>query len=615
MAEQWQIPRNRIKTRTGCSRCKQRRIKCDESHPDCNNCTRRGFECPGYKRPLKWSSKYEFGGNGTLNWSESRIRSPRPTSASGDPAVNTFFEGCWSGILTPNRSPLSIDPNILSTTQSENVTPSLEAHQNFNLNFPNERLPIQPPDQLLNPEEWDEWLNDGLSLHIPMPLEDEDTGISRHYFVQVCRINSCVDSEKNFFRAEITSLMASSPLLYHCVLSMSAAHLTGLDENKVTSARDHRTKAHSSLQSAILNLSKGKREEDHESCEILLGSILLGMTDSWHNPSFLGTTHLHGARAVFKRWILPDNPKQPEGLREFITGVMVYWEAMSSFVVNQSFDEISYLDNLCDHRTSSKIYLNPWTGISTPLFVYLAKVGTLARQRLLLKQLSTVMSQTSSRSQIHATILQSARDAESALISYLIPKKDEIEDPIDPVTTVTHLQRIAQIYRLSALVELYRNFPDLLQSSSTSGPTPASKTLAIAASILNLIATIPHTSGVTCLLTIPLVIAGSTLQHTQCSSRPVLPDPSQSGWDNVSTELVSIAAQGDVQKHWRGFVQTRLQEVRRYVGLAPISRASEILEKVWARSDIQAAVGGSHRAEFVQWVEVMVEERLETILG
>jgi hypothetical protein len=48
----------------------------------------------------------------------------------------------------------------------------------------------------------------------------------------------------------------------------------------------------------------------------------------------------------------------------------------------------------------------------------------------------------------------------------------------------------------------------------------------------------------------------------------------------------------------------------------------EILEKAWARSDIQAAVeeldtntglyGGKG---FVQWVDVMVDEKLETILG
>ncbi|KAF2429573.1 hypothetical protein EJ08DRAFT_590706 [Tothia fuscella] len=33
------------KSRTGCQRCKARRVKCDETHPICNNCKRHGVSC------------------------------------------------------------------------------------------------------------------------------------------------------------------------------------------------------------------------------------------------------------------------------------------------------------------------------------------------------------------------------------------------------------------------------------------------------------------------------------------------------------------------------------------------------------------------------------------
>ncbi|KAK0450492.1 uncharacterized protein EV420DRAFT_737289 [Desarmillaria tabescens] len=33
------------KTRTGCKTCKQRKVKCDETLPICNNCTKRGVDC------------------------------------------------------------------------------------------------------------------------------------------------------------------------------------------------------------------------------------------------------------------------------------------------------------------------------------------------------------------------------------------------------------------------------------------------------------------------------------------------------------------------------------------------------------------------------------------
>lgn len=36
------------KVRTGCDRCKSRRVKCDEKRPSCQRCVKAGFVCPGY---------------------------------------------------------------------------------------------------------------------------------------------------------------------------------------------------------------------------------------------------------------------------------------------------------------------------------------------------------------------------------------------------------------------------------------------------------------------------------------------------------------------------------------------------------------------------------------
>nr|ADO29926.1 hypothetical protein PP104 [Penicillium paxilli] len=38
----------------GCQGCLKRRIKCDEVHPECNNCRKRGQKCPGYERERKF---------------------------------------------------------------------------------------------------------------------------------------------------------------------------------------------------------------------------------------------------------------------------------------------------------------------------------------------------------------------------------------------------------------------------------------------------------------------------------------------------------------------------------------------------------------------------------
>ncbi|KAL4999817.1 fungal-specific transcription factor domain-containing protein [Aspergillus recurvatus] len=614
MSHQVQISRNRVKSRTGCSRCKQRRIKCDETDPRCNQCTRRGFECPGYKRALKWPSKYELGAEG-----------PRAEQRTTTGASREDISQAPVSSLQGARPPSMLDPQLLRNASSHrNFPASGSTAQDVTLDLTSALLDIELPGESLRMSEWIEWENVSAPSSLPPPLEDQETGLSWHYFVQVCRINSCVDSDANLFRVDIGGLMASSPLIYHCVLAMSAAHLTGLKTNMLTTALDHRTKAHSCLTSEITRLKENREcsalgSAADKLLEALLGSILLGMTDGWHNPSFLGTTHLHGARILFERWTSSPQTGLTGRLPDPMTGLMAYWEAMASFVMNQSLDALSYFDTLGYRETSSSIRPNPWTGICTPLFVYLARVGTLARQRLLVKQLSTVKSRGDARKQLYADLLQSARDAESALVNYHIPSPEAIDDPGDPMTPVAHLQRMAQIYRLSALVELYRNFPSLLERSSQTSerpilePCPAGKICAMSISILNLIAAVPLDSGSNCLLTLPLLVAGSTLQSTQ--TLPVRRSQEQPPWDTICTDVLLASSQNDVQEHWRGFVRSRLQEVLRYVGIAAISRASEILEKVWARSEVRAAGGVSKPGEFVQWIEVMVEEKLETILG
>ena len=59
IANRRELPKQRkrkwhSKVRTGCSLCRQRRIKCDESKPGCIRCSRLGRECPGYETPKIW---------------------------------------------------------------------------------------------------------------------------------------------------------------------------------------------------------------------------------------------------------------------------------------------------------------------------------------------------------------------------------------------------------------------------------------------------------------------------------------------------------------------------------------------------------------------------------
>lgn len=175
------------------------------------------------------------------------------------------------------------------------------------------QIPGQFSDEQDNDTGWLEWADFSLPLSIPQPLEDQGTGISRHYFVQVCRINSCFDSDKNCFRVELGNLMASSPLIYHCVLSMSAAHLAALKTSITPAARDYRAKALSYLQSDIESLrdtSQRRGPVVDKATEALLGSVLIGMTDVRiiHNHQEdisdlhrAGTIHPSSGRLIFTK--------------------------------------------------------------------------------------------------------------------------------------------------------------------------------------------------------------------------------------------------------------------------------------------------------------------------
>jgi hypothetical protein len=42
------------RTRAGCWTCRARRKKCDETRPQCNQCSKLGLQCEGYGVRLKW---------------------------------------------------------------------------------------------------------------------------------------------------------------------------------------------------------------------------------------------------------------------------------------------------------------------------------------------------------------------------------------------------------------------------------------------------------------------------------------------------------------------------------------------------------------------------------
>ncbi|PYH76871.1 hypothetical protein BO82DRAFT_406701 [Aspergillus uvarum CBS 121591] len=194
------VSRRRVEARSGCLRIRQRgalcalltksiqRIKCDETAPACNQCTRKNLDCPGYRRPLKWSSKYEVGKGithlpaeleETMQTSQAHFIQPR--RATNSTAYAHRAEAAHQTQTDP-KSPFCIDGDNTSTLSTRGSPTTSELTRLTNMH------------------------------QVYTTLEDDDTTLVRHHFSKVCPVNSCFDSHKNFFR-NIRAFVLES--LYH----------------------------------------------------------------------------------------------------------------------------------------------------------------------------------------------------------------------------------------------------------------------------------------------------------------------------------------------------------------------------------------------------------------
>jgi len=288
---------------------------------------------------------------------------------------------------------------------------------------------------------------------------------------------------------------------------------------------------------------------------------------------------------------------------------MAYWEAVASFIVDQDMDTADYLLRFCDQNNSEVLSVNPWSGISAELFIYLSKVGSIARQRHHLRKLSTSAAISSAVQEAERTLLQKGRALEVLVCGHTTPRIEQLEDTGDCFTPIEHFQTLARVYRLAILLELYRMFPELLAEDTRTSfravlqhENHCQRLNVLAINILSLIASIPDTSGTRAVQMLALIIAGSTLRN--CSDE----DTDNLG---VGGHVQSMFSAKSCIKFWRTFVEDRLHKIDRYVGLDTVRRASRIIRETWKRAEEETL----EPREVVHWIDVMVDKGLQTLLG
>ena len=252
---------------------------------------------------------------------------------------------------------------------------------------------------------------------------------------------------------------------------------------------------------------------------------------------------------------------------------MVYWEVMAACLIDQDIDDLSYLEIFSTQPRIFFSYPCPWTGIGIGILMHLAKCLALVRQSWKRHQTGSAGS--------GSTLLDQPFALLQGLETTQIPAIEEIQDTGDLFTTADQLYKIALCHRLIAKLELCRAFPELRQvfSKAAIQIDHDRETQELAIEILKIMESIPENSRTIAIQTLILLSAGS-----------------------------SLAPAGEITMVWRRFVMDRLHRLYHRLRLQTINHAAAILKEVWSRMD---AGWGSH----VHWMAVMVDNKLETILG
>jgi Fungal specific transcription factor domain len=483
-------------------------------------------------------------------------------------------------------------------------------------------------------------------------LEDPSSTLVEYYFKEVAGLFSSYDSHMNPFRTTVSRLWASSPAMCRTLQSMAAATLVDDFPQFGPLGLKMRKDAISILESEEVLDDKS-----------LLAMLMLGQTASWHNPNDLGVSFFNTLRNHLNSSAIGVNGGSLLTNRnnyQFFEEALVYWEMLLSYVSDHSTLTSS---TRLDSQTASDGFLtqkvpHPWTGIARDTQFIVHKVGRLVRRER--KRMRTKRF-TSQRDIAQAQeAIQEAQQLEERLLSLAHPEETDVVNPGDDDTPVWHLLAMAEVYRYTGLIQLYRVFPDLLRerlqeesmprkdmTSNSVDPTllyqpddPITALLSnaslphdvfssidslqntggddggtddisedvqtewlttIALMAMSRLKTVPLESRTRCLQPFLLVASSSELRLPPMEAE--LPALDSSGGEyslNLSAHAIEVS-------RTRKFMLGRLSSFLHVLPPKPIHICVELVQEVWRRMD----AGESD----VYWMDVMIDHGWETTMG
>ncbi|KAH6889637.1 fungal-specific transcription factor domain-containing protein [Thelonectria olida] len=614
----------RSKSRAGCRTCKMKRLKCDEAIPECRNCVARGVGCPGYRKDLKWSTKYE-----------TRRASITTGPLEFNALVSAASKSIGSDVHGPSSSQQTTKPCIVRRGSRSAQPSNVEVLINngdpsiLNTNDPCDADNNAIDRQRVNSLPLHEDRDTSLSLDPCQALTLPSTTLVELWFKSVCGVWSAFDSPSNPFRRLCSYLWTSSEVVFYSLQSMAGTSQPAATINS-PGARETATMAPRLANKALIRelqaLFEAPSSVSSVPSGLLISLFCMSSSCSWVDSRELGLQYLGNARLVLDLLELNIHllRREDRELLEFFRGCLIYEQMLRGIVSDRKDDLNVLLEWNTENPKSDPFALHSWTGVSTTIVMLLGKSMALCRKSRHIWRHRPVAT--------YNVMFQALLDIEEG---------QRLEERLLSIDASTHLQEAnarangssiqldlynaTEAFRLSALLQLYQSFPDLLsrrlpcQDDMHDESAQSQWVTGLAIRISEILENIPATSSMRCLQPLLCICAGSGLRH-ETPAPPEAPrsetrhiTDSEDGMASlekeeacIETEMEDVTA--SVQRA-RAFLLSRLGELDQGILSNSAIIAQQLLTAIWTAFDRDEPPHRSH------WMDIMSSSKAWTVFG
>ncbi|KAK1981910.1 fungal-specific transcription factor domain-containing protein [Colletotrichum cereale] len=651
------------RSRLGCVTCKTKHLKCDETRPACQQCTRKGIKCGGFAQGLRWSFKHQPALQVLTfeDFNTTQTSTVRPTTDTPD------GQACAGG-----ASPASCDTVTPRSQRSISASSSTDSSRNDSGEQRNEHSttadgvngdgfaettraaseePISPQStsiralaQTPNCPSVNNNQNRLAPYSLTPGLADTSSAFVINWFEQVCPAWSGFDSNTNLNRQIAIDLWRTSATVCSSLESMSAAFLASRLPSMRPSALRLMQRATDFIQ-AELQIVKAQPDYRTVPTGLIFSLFCLGTTVCWIDSRVYGLPFLREARYLIRRLNAQSATfsSSNQDMLLFFNKSLAYCEMLLSVVrddepLDQANDDLMTQLQFVEERSP-----HPWTGVSsltTRLFSESIRLCRSARHRL---------RQAIDPQKYFSNALQDligAQRLEEQLLELEIPSENPEVDTGDSSTPVSHLTGVAEAYRLSSLLHLYQTFPDLVslrlpaESPMTdSGSVPWDEwIIPLALRLVKVLEHIPATSGTRVVQPLLYISASTGLRHSAPAISDMFEDfgslqqnlvggtgsnlvnpPPLFDSQNLSLYIsqmadapareVSVSNMSLDVGSARHFVMRRLSLLESSLPPTPVVVAKELVQTIWRAYDNDIG------SPTVHWIDVMEDNDLRSMFG